>query len=62
MDYHLTTDSLVRFRDKIYVMDNNELNKLILREFHVKPYLGHPGYRKTLKTINEFYYWPNMKK
>jgi len=38
MDYHLTVNGLVRFRDRIYVLDNNELKKLILREFHAKLY------------------------
>ena len=37
MDYCLTVDGLVRFRDRIYLLDNNELKKVILREFHVKP-------------------------
>jgi len=43
-DYCLTMDGLVIFRDKIYVSDNSELKKVTLREFHVKPYLGHPCY------------------
>eukprot|EP00253_Pinus_taeda_P030645 PITA_30645 len=38
MDYRLTTDGLVRFRDRIYVSDSSDLKKVILREFHVKPY------------------------
>lgn len=37
-------NGLVRFRNTIYVIDNSELKKIILREFHVKPYLGHLGY------------------
>jgi len=56
------TASLVRFRDKIYVLDNSEIKNLILREFHVKSYSGHPRYQKTLTTMKKFYYWPNMKK
>jgi len=62
VDYHLIVDGLVRFRDKIYLQDDSELKKLILREFHVKPYRGHPGYQKTLKTVKKLYYWLNMKK
>lgn len=54
--YHLTTDGLVRFRDQIYVLNCSELKKLILREFHVKPYSGHPRYQKTLSMVNKFYY------
>eukprot|EP00253_Pinus_taeda_P027558 PITA_27558 len=52
---------LHRFRDKIYVLDNNELTKVILREFHAKPYSGNPGYQNTLTTVNKFYYWLNLK-
>jgi hypothetical protein len=44
------------------VPDNSELKKVILREFHVKPYSGHPGYQKTLTTVKRFYYWPNLKR
>lgn len=62
MEYHLTMDGLVRFMDMIYVSDDSELKKLILRELHVKPYLGHPRYRKTLIAVKKFYYWPNLKK
>lgn len=43
VDYRLTTDGLVRFRDMIYVSNCSELKKIILREFHANPYSGHPG-------------------
>lgn len=36
VDYCLTIDGLVRFRDNIYVPDNSELMKVILRELHAK--------------------------
>ena len=62
MDYYLTTDELVRFKDRIYVPDNNDLKKVILRKFHKKPYSGHPGYQKTFITVKKFYYWPNLKR
>jgi len=55
------TDGLIKFRDKIYVLDNSELKNLILREFHVKSYLGHLGYPKTLTAMKKFYYWLNLK-
>lgn len=62
MDHFLTTDGLVMFRDKIYVSNNIELTKVTLMEFHAKPYLGHPGYHKTLTTVNIFHFWPNLKR
>ena len=62
LDYHLTIDGLVRVRDMIYVPENNELKKVILREFHVKPYLGHLGYQMTLSAVKRFYYCMSLKK
>ena len=62
MDYCFTTDGLARFSDRIYVPDNSELKKVILREFHAKHYLGHPGYQKMLTAVKRFYYWPNLKR
>jgi len=62
MDYHLIADVLIRFRDKIYVPNDSELKKLILREFHVKLYSGHPGYQKILTVVKKFCYWLNLKK
>eukprot|EP00253_Pinus_taeda_P014877 PITA_14877 len=62
LEYHLTVDGLVRFRDMIHVSNNSELKKVIWREFHVKPYSGHLGYQKTLTTVKRFYYWSNIKK
>ena len=62
MDYHLTANGLVRFRDRIFVPDSSELKKVILMAFHAKPYSGHPGYQKTLRTMNKFYYWLNLKR
>jgi len=49
-------DGLVGFRDKIYVPDDSELKKLILREFHVKPYSGHLGNQKMLIVVKKLYY------
>ena len=62
MDYCLIVDVLVRFRDRIYVSDNSKLKKLILSEFDVKPYSGHPIYQKTLTMVKIFYYWTNLKR
>ena len=41
---HLKADGLVKFKNMIYVLDSSDLKKLILMEFHVKSYSGHPGY------------------
>ena len=43
-DYHLTINGLRRFIGRIYMSSCSDLKKLILKEFHTKPYSGHPGY------------------
>ena len=55
-EYQLTANGLFRFRNKIYVSHDSELKKLILREFHVKPYSGHLRYHKILKIVKKFYH------
>lgn len=62
MDYCLRADGLIKFRDMIYVPYGSEIKKLILRDFHAKPYSSHPGYQKTFTTMKPFYYWLNFKK
>lgn len=49
MVYYLTMYGLVIFRDRIYRSNCSELKKVILREFHGKPYLVHLGYQLKLK-------------
>ena len=44
------------------MLDSSELKKLILREFHVKSYLGHLGYHNTLIAIKNLYHWSSLKK
>jgi len=60
--YHLMVDGLVKLKNRIYASYSNELKKLILREFHAKPYLGLLGYQNTLIAIKNFYRWLNLKK
>jgi hypothetical protein len=50
------------YRGRVYVPNSNELKKLILREMHNVPYVGHPGYQKTIAAVKIHYYWPGMKK
>ena len=47
-------DGMLIFRNRIYVLENNELKKVIFREFHAKPYSGHPRNQKTLTSVKKF--------
>jgi hypothetical protein len=43
-EYKLDNDEILMYRGIIYVPNSHELKKLILREMHNVPYVGHPGY------------------
>jgi hypothetical protein len=61
-NFELKEDKILMFKNRIYVPDNQELKNLLLSEMHKVPYVGHPGYQKTITTAKKLYYWPGMKK
>jgi hypothetical protein len=50
------------YRGRIYLPNFNELKNMILREMRNVPYVGHPGYHKTIAVIKSQHYWRGMKK
>jgi hypothetical protein len=50
------------YMGRIYVPNSQELKNMILKEMHNVPYVGHPGYQKTIATIKSQYDWSGMKK
>ena len=61
-DYKLGIGEILMYRNRIYVPNSQELKILILKEIHNVPYVGHPGYQKTIAAVKSQYYWPSMKK
>jgi hypothetical protein len=61
-EYKLDNDEIIMYRGRNYVPNSHELKKMILREIHNVPYVGHPGYQKTIAAIKIQYYWLGMKK
>ena len=43
---------------RIVIPDVPEIKQQIMREMHEIPYSGHLGYHKTLKKIQQSFYWP----
>jgi hypothetical protein len=60
-DYRLEVDGILLYMNRIYVPSSHELS-MILKEMHNVPYVGHPGYQKTVAAVKSHYYWPGMKK
>jgi hypothetical protein len=44
------------------VPNSMELKNIVLREMHNVPYVGHPGYHKSITFVRSQYLWPRMKK
>jgi len=43
-DYELRGDGILMYKGGIYVPKYQEMKKMVLREMHNVPYVGHPGY------------------
>lgn len=54
--FTLDNAGLLCFNKKMYVPDSNDLKRLILDEFHISHYTGHPGYQKMVTALKKEYY------
>ena len=54
-------DSVIYYKDKIFVPANKALRLQVLQECHDLPIAGHLGIEKTLKTIQWNFDWPEMR-
>ena len=45
---------------RLYVPDDGELKRRIMREFHEAPYSAHPGVHRSIRLISRVFYWPGM--
>eukprot|EP00253_Pinus_taeda_P026738 PITA_26738 len=61
-EYELDDAGRIYFKKRLYVPNQNGIRNLIMDEFHVSHYAGHPGYQKMITAIRKEYFWPGMKK
>eukprot|EP00253_Pinus_taeda_P029145 PITA_29145 len=59
--YKMDDAGMLYYKQRLYVPDQNSIKNLILDDFHISHYAGHPGYQKTITAIRKNYYWPGMK-
>ena len=52
---------VIRYHDRYFVPNTNDLRLLITRQVHDHPTAGHPGRRKTYLLAKRHYWWPGMK-
>jgi hypothetical protein len=60
--YQLWNDGLLTYKDRLYILNCDDLKRFILDELHKIPYTGHPGYQKMITTTKKLFYWPRMTK
>jgi len=53
-------DGILCFRGLVFVPDNHELRRQILRSRHDAPSAGHQGRAKTLDLVARKFYWPSL--
>ena len=50
-EYEMKEYGLLMHKNRIYVASSGELRNLVLKEMHKVPYVGHPGYHKTITAV-----------
>jgi hypothetical protein len=53
---------ILMYKGKVYVLNSNELKNAVLKEMHNVPYIGNPGYQKTIATLRNQYFLLGVKK
>lgn len=53
-------DECLYFREKLWVPEAKDLRRVLIKEIHESPEVGHAGLGRTLKMIKRNYYWPRM--
>jgi hypothetical protein len=59
--FSFDSDGLLRFKNHIYVSQNDELRMLILSEAHREVYMAHPGVTKMRADLKPLFFWKGMK-
>jgi hypothetical protein len=54
-------NGLLRFKNRIYVLLDHELRRLILSEAHRAVYMAHPEVMKMGEDLKPLFFWKGMK-
>ncbi|XP_054776107.1 uncharacterized protein LOC129284579 [Prosopis cineraria] len=62
VDFGFSDDGFVVYRDRICVLDDVDLRRVILNEAYCSKYIIHPGVIKMYQDVKRYWWWPGMKK
>ena len=54
--YSLNEKGLILYKNRLYIPNVPKIKLLILNEIHKTPYLGHPGYQKTITMLQKYFF------
>ncbi|MCO5583817.1 hypothetical protein L7F22_037731 [Adiantum nelumboides] len=54
-------DELLYYLDRICVPHNGALRKILIQDYHEKPFAAHPRINKTYRLLSATYFWPQMQ-
>ncbi|XP_071921807.1 uncharacterized protein [Coffea arabica] len=61
-DFNLSSEGVLRFKNRIVVPGNENLKREILEEAHQSKYTIHPGSNKMYQHLRRLYWWDKMKR
>ena len=62
VDFSLTKEGMLRYRNRVCVPESGELRESIMKEAHTTPYSLHPRSTKMYNDVKTMYWWSGMKK
>lgn len=62
LGYEVNVEELLIYRSRLYVPNQKHLKNLVLDEFHMIPYAGHPRYHKMISSLRKEFSWLAMTK
>ena len=49
--YEVNKDGMLFYKKRLFVPNDNNLRDLMLNQFHISHFAGHPGYQKMLAAL-----------
>jgi hypothetical protein len=60
--YQMIDGGVLTYRNRLYILDCDDLKRFIMDELHKRPYTGHPRYQKMITATRKQFYWSGLKK
>ncbi|KAK6145485.1 hypothetical protein DH2020_022305 [Rehmannia glutinosa] len=59
-DFKISESGVLRFKERLYVPNRDNLRENVLAEAHSTPYSVHPGATKMYRDLKMHYWWPGI--